>query len=110
MTRGNAPLIRPAWNLKAFSLEQVSIGIPAGGDDFVGVVEQIEVAGDSCAGDQFIEDSTARNITLAGVGPIASYEATEFALESCESHRRRREARMCASWAFPEVFAWSGPK
>jgi len=37
-------------HVKAFSLEQVSIGIPAGGDGFVSVVEQIEVTGNSCAG------------------------------------------------------------
>jgi hypothetical protein len=85
--------------VKAFSLEQVSIGISAGGDGSVGVMEQIEVAGDSCAGDQFVEGSIARNIALTSVGPIASYEATEFALESCESHRRRREARTWASWS-----------
>ncbi len=76
-------------HVEAVLLEEPTVHVPTDGDGFVGVVEEINVAGHAAGGDERIERSTTCRVTLAGGGPILRYESTESALEICESHRRR---------------------
>ena len=83
--------------MKSARFEQAAIGVPAERDCLVRVVEQIDIAGYPRAGDQFIARGPARHVALCRGDPIVRYEATESAVELCESHWRRAATRTWAS-------------
>ena len=80
-------------HLEAAPFQQATVRVPTGGHRLVGVVEQIDVAGDPRCGKQFAQRRPARHVALARGDSIVRYKAAESPLEICESHWRMVAAR-----------------
>jgi len=66
--------------------QEISIVLPGSFQGFLGVVEQVNVAGNAGLLQKQVQSGSARNIAIALFQPVARDYEKDFALEFCKSH------------------------
>lgn len=77
----------------AVRFEQAPVGVPARDDGGVGVMKDVDIAGNPRASQELVERCAARHVAVRRRDPILRYERADSALECCESHWRMVAAR-----------------